>query len=124
MRDVVEGEFMSNFRMDPSIPPVYTTPAAVPDDDDDDEPSPLVEECAAVMLSNGPESMACVSTWLLAIVSCMRREPSQLVDARRDDEEEVCGRYWRAVMPSLGGEGRDIGSGGGCAMMEMVGSEF
>jgi len=50
-------------------------------------------------------------------VSCIRSAPSQLVEARSDDDAEEGGRYWREVIPSLGGEGREMASGRGCAMV-------
>lgn len=36
------------------------------------------------------------------------------MEARRDDDD---GRYWRDVIPSFGGDGRDVGSGSGCAII-------
>ena len=50
-------------------------------------------------------------------MSCIRSAPSQLVEARSDDDDADGGRYWREVIPSLGGEGREMGSGRGCAMV-------
>lgn len=56
------------------------------------------------------------------MASCIRSAPSQLVEARSDDDDEddEAGRYWREVIPSFGGDGRDMGSGG-CAMVVVVG---
>ena len=72
--------------------------------------------------------MAWVSTCDLALASCIRSAPSQLVETRSefddddddDDDDNNAGRYWREVIPSFGGDGSEIASGRGCAAMVML----
>ena len=49
------------------------------------------------------------------MVLCIRRAPSHDVETSNDGEDEP--KYFNDVIPSLGGEGKEIGSGSCCAII-------
>ncbi len=117
----------SSLPIPPSLPPAYiATPPLTP------TPPPV-----AARLRRGPNPIVRDRTAREAEASggtsCKRRVPSQLVDARSDEDDEQDEdnddnddegvRKRREVMPLLGGDGRGNGSGGRCAMVGDMGKK-